>query len=72
MKWASGGGEEVLISRAAVPEREESGEVEGCEGERRRRGVAPIGKMPEAMVGGHRLEILHTLKTRFPKTRARI
>ena len=56
-----------------VPEREESGEVEGCEGERRRGGVAQIGKMPEeAMVGGHRLEILHTLKSRFPKSRARI
>ena len=35
--------------------------------------MAQIGKMPEeAMVGGHRLEILHTLKSRFPKSRARI
>ena len=71
VKWASGG--EVLISRAARSRERGIGRGGGMWGGEEEGGVAQIGKMPEeAMVGGHRLEILHTLKSRFPKSRARI
>ena len=69
--WKISGSEKSEIGKWCALQRrkEESGEVEGCDqGGGGEVAGTQIGKMPEEMVGGHRLEIPHT----FPKSRATI